>query len=598
MKRAAPPRDGDGARNKRRARAEEVAPHVRRAVGWLRNAAALHVPSPATKYRNKMTYSMHSGRVVTSELGSDACNAVVDAVAAWVCRELPEDERARFHEVGVKCSRRGGCMIRVMVVCPAAALESFREKLGAFALHFAAEHGAECVYAQHSESSQKPKKTDPYMYFHGAELREATPWGDEYMISPDTFSEVNHDIEHKMWDFYEEVLTAGGAPPGGELVLMGRDSNATLVSIFPRLHAAFTHATCLPHCPRVHADLLANHERYVKPRLAGAQTVEIAGVDGKFDYAAKVAALGSAGRPLTVMVNSGRGGLARETAAALAGNRGVHAVVYVTCNQHTCYQDVDVLLQGAAGERFVVADYRAFDFMPGTEYLMQVFVLRRAPRQVVVPVGPPGSGKSTVGLALVGLLAPRAGAGEVEVVERDRIYAAHRDGGMSLKAAKRATHAAVLAALGDSARAVVYYDSTNGDPGGRELTVQTFHAAAPPASDRPALVVHFHGMSVDWLLANCAARVGHPSFPAAPDAARLKIDNVLLGLTPPGAAAAPPSFPCVVVSVDPQQVPPAGTACVLAAVLTMATGLTRRVAPTIADVPPSVAVRVMPFEAP
>eukprot|EP01059_Diplonema_ambulator_P002997 TRINITY_DN12654_c0_g1_i2.p1 TRINITY_DN12654_c0_g1~~TRINITY_DN12654_c0_g1_i2.p1 ORF type:complete len:576 (+),score=110.66 TRINITY_DN12654_c0_g1_i2:36-1763(+) len=564
MKRPSP----GSTQNAKRARAEDVSPYVRQVVDALLGCGKLLVEGSKIRYRNKVTYSLTRGVVVPSDLATDACNTMCAQLCQWMQQNTPGEQLGYWHEVSIKHSRKGTYMIKFLIVCPKCDLDTFiatqvQRLVGAFS-----ESNIECVTLQHSESKTKPKKEDGYTGIVGEGLTEVTPWGDEYLISPDTFAEVNHEIEDSMWHFIHSLLQGDGAC---DLVLMGRDSNAVFVSMLRRMKERFKHVTCLPHCPRVHDDLVKNYERKVKDDLGSDQSVVITRVTSKWDYAKELKSLGTA-RDNVVLVNSGRGGLAKETAQALRDNATIRQVIYVSCNEKTSYQDADVLLTGPGA--FYVSDYRSYDFMPGTEYRLQIFDFRRDTQCVILPVGPPGSGKST----LAQLLSER---GLATAIERDVVYANEREKGKSLKAAKHDTHEVLLASL-EQARGHVVYDSTNGDPGGRALMCATAFGEAPFKGTKTALLVSYEGRPCkDWLLNNCLSRVAHVSFPSDPEEARVKIDNVLLGMHEPTYQDDFPSIPRLIVQVHPQHTTPSSIADYVSVLLLLSPSLAQTLAPVL-----------------
>ena len=644
------------ARNKRRATAAEVSAGVRRCLDALAAWEGRRFVGAQTGYRNKIAYSLRAGAVHPSysPLASEQCNAVVRTVSTWVSERVASGELASdaVSEVSVKVGRAGAVLLKLLLRCadgaPAAALLAGPAAALAAAAR-AAHPRIQCVAAQHAPTRARPTKEAPYVLLHGDGLAEATPLGDAYELSPDAFSEVNHEAEDALWRrclVGPEGMLAGGEGEASEkkdLLLMGRDSTAALASLLPAHRAVFAHAACLTHCPRVAEDLRRTAARgRLGERGAGAagggsgggalpgtgqrQTAEVRGVPSKFAYAEALSAVcgGAEGRRTTVLCSAGRGGLAAASSAALRAAHRVDRIVYIACSQATCYQDMDVLLGSGCGGAaevktstpsspppppFYIHSYQSFDFQPGTGYVMQAFELRRREdggqgrtgrAGVFIPVGPPGCGKSTVGRLLRGAMVGCGGVEEgVAIVERDAVYAAVRaePGAGGLKKARRETHARVLAALEACPTRFAYYDSTCGDPGGRALVRDRFFGAG---EERGAGGAHrlFACVSyavangadgfLDWLVQNCLARTGHPSFPDTVDEARTKISNVLLGIRAPtaegkeeeeeegrvtgidearvsdgssGAAAIP--LTAVVVEVNPRECRPEGVASVL-----------------------------------
>eukprot|EP01064_Diplonema_japonicum_P021460 TRINITY_DN31000_c0_g1_i1.p1 TRINITY_DN31000_c0_g1~~TRINITY_DN31000_c0_g1_i1.p1 ORF type:complete len:592 (+),score=64.31 TRINITY_DN31000_c0_g1_i1:57-1778(+) len=529
-------------KNNRRAQAEDVEERVRHVVDLLLADEARLEKGEETAYRNKVTYSIKKGEVKTSPLAVKECNNLCMRLCKWIQAASPISIDY-WHEVSVKCSRKGMFMVKFLIVCSKAKLADFIDTEVQQLVHDLMDCGIECMALQHSESKVKPKKDDAYIIVHGKWLTEKTPWGDEYLISPDTFSEVNHDMENKLWAFMHALLEANRAR---DLLLMGRDSNAVFASMPHKMSSCIKNIVCLPHCPRVFEDLTKNYERTVKANLHVDQTVTLKRVASKWDYTRELCNLKSE-REMVVLVNSGRGGLAKETAMSLYNMKQVQQIIYVSCNERTCYQDAEVLLTGA--DAFYINSYKSYDFMPGTEYRMQVFDFRREMRCAIIPIGPPGSGKSTFAAIL-------KSRNQAAVVERDSIYTNERKMGKSLKTAKRSTHAAVLNLLGSQTTHVVY-DSTNGDPGGRAVMCDSAFAQAMPRGRKVAFLISYtQNINNDWLLQNCLSRVGHVSFPTDAEEAKSKIANVLLGMQAPRYTDDFPSVARLIVLVDPQETTP------------------------------------------
>jgi len=166
-------------------------------------------------------------------------------------------------------------------------------------------------------------------------------------------------------------------------------------------------------------------------------------------------------------VTNNRHGLADGVVQALAETQCVRAVLYNSCN-HGCLAGEWAQLFPAG---FEIAEFASSDLLAGTEFDSSIFLLLRRPRTLVLPIGPPTSGKSALarGLASLGAesggerVAPQGG-GLVDVFERDRRFAAERSMPGGLRGAKSRTHAALLAALARAQAhdsSVLYIDSTN-----------------------------------------------------------------------------------------------------------------------------------------
>jgi hypothetical protein len=320
-----------------------------------------------------------------------------------------------------------------------------------------------------------------------------------------------------------------------------------------------------------------------------------------------------------VLVTAGRHGLHESTALALnrqaRDHQLVRNVVYVSCNVVSMAKDVATLR-----EAFMVRDFESYDFFPGSDYTMTMLhlvprrwrlsphtegiprPLQRTHRVLVLPVGLPGSGKSSVGTYLAQVFGGARSSGSLRRsetpsktastkqrtppatavsrampqhattltcrhIERDSIFAALRDASCGLNKARALTHERMMTALGDadacnsgSCSDVLYLDSTNGSAEARALYATAFAAAAGAAgddtvvSDQPCaasmdgpsvLVLVFQGgtdaAEVGALVTRALARTGHPAFPTTEEAATEKITNVALGMQWPTDAD---RYPC------------------------------------------------------
>ena len=555
-KRSTPPGFVDEGKDVKRTRPEEVTPSVRTLLDSLAAWEDRRVRGAVLGYRNKVTYNVNAGCVELTDLASSVCNDTVQSVLA-ICREVCTAEEWTdlevFREISVKCSRRNHFLLKLLF----RGRDDTRFEDKVFpkimtSLTAVFSERMECVVTQSSVGKARPTKHNPYCAVLGSALTETTPWGDEYLLSPDTFSEVNHEAEDRLWEYFSELME--NQKKRGNLVFMGRDSNAAVVSFYKRYGHCFEGFVCLPHCPRVAHDLALNTQQF-------AGKVTILPVEDKFAYAERIHSV--CGSTLsTVILNAGRGGLAHHTASALRAHRLVETIIYISCNQQTSYQDLSILLSSTyslctqceptPAHPFSVSGYSCYEFQPGTDYVMQVFELRRIPRSVLVlPIGPPGCGKSSVGVIL--------GHSGANIIERDALYATQRNGGASLKQAKRETHSGILSALRNAGRGITYYDSTSGDPDGRVLMCTEF----ANREERTEVIlinydVSFEG-SEEWLLANCMQRVGHVAFPSDRDAAVTKIANVRLGLHQaiPGAILSSAAITSeTVITVPPRSCPP------------------------------------------
>lgn len=378
----------------------------------------------------------------------------------------------------------------------------------------------------------KPDKFSAYVPLNAdgaASMVEYTPNGRPFRLSADSFCEVNHDMEGAIFHAIVEFLRLDGdvaatnasqdvprrstgdatvaakempattetgsaaglpAPCRRRAFICGRDVNS-VVRTFEDFYRATTVATS---CPCVFAD--ANTNGIAQCQLRAKD--QLAELLHGFANAAPSAARDVAPEEAHVLITAGRHGLHPHTTVALAQLAQLAAaarvtdLIYVSCNVESLTRDVHVLK-----EAMFIAHARTFDFFPGTDYVMTVLHLRplcAVPRcgLLVLPVGVPGTGKSTSGRALAAFFATvhcggacettygssakqlkgpaakrarREGRGALSCVvprsflavshppfdyrhvERDQVFHdAHASAG--LKAAKQQTHEALLAALG------------------------------------------------------------------------------------------------------------------------------------------------------
>eukprot|EP01006_Ploeotia_vitrea_P000675 TRINITY_DN103459_c0_g1_i1.p1 TRINITY_DN103459_c0_g1~~TRINITY_DN103459_c0_g1_i1.p1 ORF type:complete len:406 (-),score=35.65 TRINITY_DN103459_c0_g1_i1:48-1097(-) len=185
--------------------------------------------------------------------------------------------------------------------------------------------------------------------------------------------------------------------------------------------------------------------------------------------------------PLLVVLTAGRGGLVPSAIEALKAKRNIKMVVYISCNVKTWIPNIEVFMNNAA---FLIGNFRSFDFFPGTKYRMSYTLLQHVPKTLILPVGPPGAGKSTIGRKLTQLFP----ADSFIHLERDCIFKQLRQTLNSLSATKKATHEQLCDTLKamqslfnpDNSKPqvtgsskIVYLDSTNGNKSGRDFYIET-----------------------------------------------------------------------------------------------------------------------------
>jgi hypothetical protein len=337
---------------------------------------------------------------------------------------------------------------------------------------------------------------------------------------------VSSTLHPKVWATPSVHMPSPSSSSRRRVFICGRDVNS-VVRTFEEYYSATTVVTT---CPCVYADTAMNEivdciycgkDQIADPlrrfaslaspsssSLAGDACAEECGCSPAQDLdVAPPSTSTSPSAEAHCLITAGRHGLHPKTTIALAelGAAGqLSDLVYVSCNVESLTRDVHVLK-----EAWYIAHARTFDFFPGTEYVMTVLHLRPLSSCVadggpgggdllVLPVGSPGTGKSTSGRALEAFFNAACGRGrEGETshpfsnacarplqclhkkrktkhdssvdfpscfvprtfitlppsaltfrhVERDRIFHEHK-ACSSLKAAKQKTHEAMVNALG------------------------------------------------------------------------------------------------------------------------------------------------------
>ena len=309
------------------------------------------------------------------------------------------------------------------------------------------------------------------------------------------------------------------------IVCTGRDVNLFGASLFARTSHELTIVT---HCPNAYADL--EHSlphaggqqgergesgrkvrRYCVPK--GKRTaVHLRGL------VSMATSGGSASLPPEVaVVTAGRRGVGRDVCCALRDDLPIRVLVYVYCCEATMVTDLEELLahpgvEGSGGGHssndspfpehgsrlggFAVADAARFDHFAGSSGHVGggLLLMRRPGACLMLPVGPAGSGKSSLCRRLQVAL-PR---NLCTIVERDAVLASLRSGGekgvdgfgsegsggeggggeggctagrltVGLSAAKKRTHQLCVDRLREAARTsrLCVFDSCNANAGGR-----------------------------------------------------------------------------------------------------------------------------------
>eukprot|EP01065_Artemidia_motanka_P014166 TRINITY_DN18146_c0_g1_i1.p1 TRINITY_DN18146_c0_g1~~TRINITY_DN18146_c0_g1_i1.p1 ORF type:complete len:660 (+),score=43.55 TRINITY_DN18146_c0_g1_i1:77-1981(+) len=487
-------------------------PLIVSALEALCKASELRVSGPQTGYRNKITYSI-SDKFEPTPLAAGPCNDVCAAVFEWAAKRTAV-ALSVWHEVCVKVSRDGRILLKLTFVCSAEQARSWKatEAESFVSWITAVQPAVETVVYQSNDSTAKPGKGSEYVVIHGTGyLSERTPNNVRYRISADSFCEINHHMEDRLWALMLGWLCWGEEE--WDLMLLGRDSNPLACGLYPALRvlSKCRSAFCINHCPRVTADLVHN----VKENCVSSMHATVTGVTDKFEYAAAISRSGLE-RGVRVVMNAGRSGMAAATAAALTAHPNIQQIICFSCNPRTLAPDATKMAAGG----FCVSHYRSIDFFPGTQYVMQAVCFQRPYRRLLLPVGPPGSGKSTLCRTLA------AACVGSELIERDLVFAHCR----SEQPSFAKTRLCSKLKCGGDEKSWTLYDSTNGDASGRKWAVSEW---LPAAGVRRGCVVvcalRAEGVKEDVekaLVDRCAARRGHPAFPSDRDGAVKKVQTV------------------------------------------------------------------------
>lgn len=402
-----------------------------------------------------------------------------------------------------------------------------------------------------SELSQKPDKHCDYVPLMASQttsIVEYTTNNRPFLLSADSFCEVNHAMEDAIvlaiaeflrldWNHETADDEAGRRCCNRRAFICGRDVN----SVVRTFEAFYRDVAVVTTCPSVFADTKSN-------AIEGSVLCQKDAIAFELDRFASMAAQAplspaeesgaahAVNSDAHVLITAGRHGLHPSTTLKLnemAHGQHINDLIYVSCNVASMSRDVF-----AFKEAFFISNTRTFDFFPGTDYVMTVLhlqPLRCSPygRLLILPVGPPGVGKSSCGQRLATFFKscaeelksgdsserysaspnfPDAKKSRQEQkmrihaqknvpcyiprsfmalptqisfhhVERDRIFSNYRKT-LGLKAARVATHRSLLESLHSSTvesptsaqapRCVVYLDSTNGSAEARQLYMEEF----------------------------------------------------------------------------------------------------------------------------
>jgi hypothetical protein len=426
-------------------------------------------------------------------------------------------------------------------------------------------HEREVDAMYESDAPRKPTKDDPYVALFGELwVTEQTPNGHSFRLSPNVFSEVNREMEDAMFLSAVRMLGLRIKDDPRKAFVAGRDCNS-VVSTFAEFYDEISAASS---CPLVVRDAELNRIRcrYVRKNELG-KIIREYFVPTVEDSTRRIC-------DHHVLITAGRHGLHPSTSkelVALAAEKHLHEVLYVSCNVVSMIRDLYILHQ-----QFVIQDAATFDFFPGTKYTMTMLHLHRPRsgsiirRLLVLPSGAPGAGKTSCGEfieksfqtslstrltrckshrkneSLVSIprqldpfVLPNI---TVSVFHRDKVFAEAKCDGCSFKQTTAATHARFQECLREfpapsHAYQIVYIDATNTSPEAQKCYVRTFCEVAPSLSN-VALVLPFVFVGPDGSRLpddrfveeserRVQQRTSHPTFPTAISDQRNKIRGIL-----------------------------------------------------------------------
>jgi predicted kinase len=581
--------------------AAEESCYVRQLFTTLLETRELHNASRQTKYRNKITYSLPLvSDDAYSDLAADEINNVCRAVQEWsdswrtdsahlssngVAEPVCVQSKVIFREIMVKSTRSGTILVRLTVQASRRADEYAGDPLDwpdassfrGFLLTRFPSIDCLCYNIAEESIAARPSKEAPLHFLtKNKVVMEVTPNGMDYQIGPDTFSEVNHEVELLQWEktkeWIEDIVTKNLKLQLSDstmklsrqkriLIVSGRDVSSFGLSfgslrcpsnlcsptdavtgsddkLSGELGRMFDHVIAIQHCPLVHRDALCNfarHEDKVKASVLHISKPDM--VHGFEREISKHACPITGQRPMVVgVMTGGRKGLDPAYIDYLVSNPSVAGIVYNSCATKSLIRDMQGLIHGG----FAVDDFCRYDFLPGTGYTASLTKLTSRPRTLILPVGPAGVGKSCLASSL-----QRHTSGFVWW-HRDAIFASLRHQGIGLGKSKQLVHQSLLDCLHSlrndntddclsaAKSSIVLIDSTNGNAEARKLYVRE------SKPDLVMLVVFQMNCTdrdemIQFLLGRTANRVGanvaqHVSFPGTVSEQREKHGRILQGM--------------------------------------------------------------------
>ena len=399
----------------------------------------------------------------------------------------------------------------------------------------------ECLCYNETSTNARPTKEHPIYVLYGKPfVLERTLNDLEYQISPDTFCEINHEVERlqynqaKEWivQYHHDATTRECTYSNTNnktmttLLVSGRDVSSFGLGFGSLVNedgtSIFNHVLAIQHCPLVHKDAVANFSRHA--HLVDASVFH----KTKQEMVQVLQEHQHIDNDSTIMgvMTGGRKGLDPSYLDFLVHSERVVAIIYNSCSTRSLVRDMEGLMQA-----FDVADFRSYNFFPGTSYTASLTLLiRKRKTTLVIPVGPAGVGKSTLAAKL------RKGGMDISWWQRDEVFKRLREQGFGLNKTRQLVHQALLSFL-KTTSGILYIDSTNGNPEARQLYIEQANA------DR-VIYVSFEPMAteedkiLEALLEKTRNRLGpndakHPSFPDTVTEQRKKHLNILKGISYP-----------------------------------------------------------------